>query len=71
MVNIYFTIKRLGADWMENVTFDNCTTLIECVERYTYYKDKVSNKDRALLDWIFYSYVHDELEEDLWNSYKA
>lgn len=56
---------------MENVTFDNCTTLIECVARYTYYANKVSKEDRALLDWIFYSYVHDALEEDLWNSYKS
>lgn len=56
---------------MENVTFEKCTTLLECVARYTYYKDKVSSEDQPLLDWIFYSYVHDELEEDLWNSYKA
>ena len=54
-------------DLME-LSFENCTTLIECVNRYQYYCGIVSEEDRAVLDWIFYAYVSDNLEDDLWES---
>ena len=53
---------------MMELSFENCTTLIECVNRYQYYCGIVSKEDRSLLDWMFYAYVHDNLEDDLWEA---
>ena len=53
---------------MMELSFENCTTLIECVNRYQYYCGIVSKEDRSLLDWMFYAYVHDYLEDDLWEA---
>ena len=53
---------------MMKLSFENCETLIECVNRYQYYCGIVAKEDRALLDWMFYAYVHDFLEDDLWEA---
>lgn len=55
---------------MLELSFDNCTTLIETVNRYQYYLNVIEQEDRALLDWIFYAYIHDNLEDDLWQAAK-
>lgn len=51
---------------MTEVNFDNCDTLLQTVTRYLYYTEIVQNEEKALLDWMFYAYVHDCLEDDLW-----
>ena len=53
---------------MTKLSFENCTTLIECVNRYQYYLNVINEEDKPFLDWIFYSYVADNLEDDLWNA---
>ena len=53
---------------MMELSFENCTTLIECVNRYQYYCGIVSKEDKPFLDWTFYAYVHDYLEDDLWEA---
>ena len=53
---------------MMKLSFENCETLIECVNRYQYYCGVVNEEDRPLLDWMFYAYVHDNLEDDLWEA---
>ena len=53
---------------MTELSFENCTNLIECVNRYQYYCGIVSKEDKPLLDWMFYAYVSDNLEDDLWEA---
>ena len=53
---------------MLKLSFENCTSLIECVNRYQYYLNVINEEDKPFLDWIFYSYVADNLEDDLWNA---
>ena len=53
---------------MTKLSFENCSSLIECVDRYHYYCGIVAEEERALLDWVFYAYVHDYLEDDLWEA---
>ena len=65
---LYYQEK--GSDVMLELSFDNCTTLIETVNRYQYYLNVIEQEDRALLDWIFYAYIHDNLEDDLWQAAK-
>lgn len=51
---------------MQNVNFDDCNTLQETVTRYLYYAELTNDEDKPFLDWMFYAYVHDCLEDDLW-----
>lgn len=53
---------------MMRLSFENCKTLIECVNRYQYYLNVVSDEDKPLLDWAFYAHVADNLEDDLWEA---
>lgn len=59
-----------GVLCMMELSFENCSTLIECVNRYQYYANIVAKEDRAVLDWAFYAYIHDNLEDDLWEATK-
>ena len=43
------------------VNFDNCRNLIECVNRYLYYKEIVADEDLPVLDLIFSAIMKERL----------
>ena len=53
---------------VQDVNFEDCKTLKETVTRYLYYTELTNDEDKPFLDWMFYAYVHDCLEDDLWNA---
>ncbi len=44
------------------VNFENCDTLIECVARYLYYKEMVTDEDLPVLDFVFCKMMKERFE---------
>ncbi len=62
---------------IEKINFENCCNVSQVVDKYLIYRDLINQtqltySDQLItyLDWCLFSYIHDNISDDLFHEYR-